>query len=301
MIGALLTGGVTFRRVVGLRHVGLAVAAGALCGVLVFALPSPELVVSVHDKLVTVVGAAVAVPLVAALVAGDRSGGYEALAGVRPISSLALASGRLLGLFMGGLLLALIVSLVGAAIAGQRAVPQALTGVAQESSWRFGLPRGLNGPFELTVSAWLPLVASGELHVDAHRGGEHTELDLPLKPGRRHRVSVPHLDAVGDLYVTLTPGAGVVLGSSPPTLAMPPQTLGIARLAAGRAYVERIAFALIVTLAAACAFQFQTSCLAGLLAFVRPPVSDQVWLVALALLLSFAVFATALIRRQAMP
>ena len=94
MIGALLTGGVTFRRVASLQHLGLAAGCGLLVGVLVLALPAPELAEVVHRKLVTLLGGALAVPLVAALVTADRRGGYEALAGSRPVSSPAWVAGR---------------------------------------------------------------------------------------------------------------------------------------------------------------------------------------------------------------
>ena len=301
MIGALLTGGVTFRRVVRPTHLLLAAGTGLLAGLLVLALPSDELAVSVHQGLVTVLGAVVAVPLVAAVVSSDRLGGYEALSGVRPITSPAWMAGRMLGLFMGGLLLALAVSLSAAVVAGQRPVPEQLPATAQDGSWRFALPSGAVGPFPLTVSAWLPLAASGVLELDVHRGGRVIHLEAPLRPGRRHRVSVPHLDAAGDLYVALTPGPGVLLGQTPPTVTLASTPLGVARLAADRGALGRLAFALLATLAAASAFHFQTACLSGLLAYLRPPPTDLAWVVGLALLLGFAVLGTALIRRQALP
>ena len=64
----------------------------------------------------------------------------------------------------------------------------------------------------------------------------------------------------------------------------------------------RLGFAALATLAAACAFHFETSCLAGVLALAvdLPPV-PWVWGVTVGLLLLFGTLGTALTRRAALP
>jgi hypothetical protein len=308
IVSSLLVAGVTFRRLITLRNMVLALLGGLIAGLLALGVPSASLARDVLDVLVATVAALVVLPVVAGLPTADRLGGYEQLQGVRPVRSLALALGRVQGSFVAGVLLLLIVAHIAHALAGMRTVPRQLTGKAEQTStagesWRFPLPAGADGPYRLTVATHLPFVGAGRLEVITRRSeGEHRQW-VPVLPVRRHEVVVPDLAPYrGDLYVTLIPQEGAVLGAEPPYLSVGMQSLGADMPAIPRSAVARLAFALLVVLAAAHAFHFETACLAGAFALaVTPPRGPWLWAASLVLLVAFAAVGTALVRRQALP
>jgi len=308
IVPALLVAGVTFRRLAAVRSLVLAVSGGLLAGLAVLGLPSPALVEDVFVALVAGFSALIVLPVVAGLPTGDRRGGYEQLQGVRPLSSLAWAVGRMQGSFVAGVLMLLIVSWVGNAVAGTREMPRVLSGVAQPgdsslAQWRFAMPVGVAGPYELEVQTYLPFAGSGELVVTTRRAdAEHTQ-SVAILPVRRHTVSIPDLaPARGDLYVSLEARSGVVLAAAIPTLVVGTDPQGLERINVPSTVLSRLAFALLVVLSAAQAFRFETACLAGVFALaVTPPDSRMAWVTAVLLALVFTTFAVTLVRRQAMP
>lgn len=301
-MGAVLAAGVTLRRMLGLRALLLALLGGVLCGLIVLGLPAPGFVVPVFRGTVTALAAALVLPSVAGLLTSDRQGGYELLAGLRPVSSLTWTAGRALGCGLGAFVLALVLALTGAFVGGTRELPVELLGQAQAGQWRFALPKGSAGPFDVTVECLFTRAAHGTLDVSVQRGQALVSESVDVRPARRQLIVVPDLaPAVGDLYVRIVPSDGVVLGEHVPTLRLDDAPLGMRGLAPGRDFGERLGFALLAVFAAACAFHFETACLAGLLAVVRPPPTTTAWLVIAALLLLFSVLGTALVRRQALP
>lgn len=302
MIGAVISGGITLRRMLRVRNAVFAAGAGALTGAVVLGLPTDALVHEVFGGLVTALAAILVLPVTAGLLAGDRRGGYESLAGLRPVSSAVWTLGRALGCVLGSFVLTLLIAFVASAVGGHRPMPVPLDGQSQGGAFRFGLPRGVSGPFDMQVECLFPLGVAGTLDVTIQRGQAVITRSVRVYPARRHVVVVPDLaPAVGDLYVRIEPSAGVVLGATPPSIAIGRAPLGADALPLRRDVVLRLGFALLAVFAAACAFHFETACLAGLLAVLRPPPSPTAWLVIGALLLVFAVVGTALTRRQALP
>ena len=170
-------------------------------------------------------------------------------------------------------------------------------------TWRFALPAGEAGPYRLTVDTHLPFAGAGALEVVTRRSeGEHRQ-HVTVLPVRRHEVVIPDLSPHrGDLYVTLTPTRGAVLGGSPPQLAVGQHPLGVQLPAIPQSTLARLAFALLVVLASAHAFHFETACLSGAFALaVTPPRGPWLWAASLVLLVAFAAVGTALVRRQALP
>ncbi|MDG2148392.1 MAG: hypothetical protein P8N09_02595 [Planctomycetota bacterium] len=309
MIAAsLLVAGVTFRRLVTLRNLALAAAGGLLAGLLALGVPSASLAHDVLNVLVATIAVLVIFPLVAGLPTSDRLGGYEGLQVVRPIRSVALAFGRVEGSLIAGLLLLLIIAHVAHGVAGLRMVPNQLVGKSEASSgsgelWRFSVPAGSQGPYRLLVNTHLPFAGAGELEVTTRRSsGEHQQ-QVTILPVRRHEVVIPDLAPHrGDLYVSLTPLGGVVFGVQPPALEVGERPLNLGVPAVPGGTLARLAFALLVVLAAAHAFHFETACLSGVFALaVTPPQSPALWALSFALLLAFASLGTALVRRQALP
>ena len=306
MLSALLVAGTSFRRVATLRALLLVVAGGALAGLLTLALPSPALVREVFLVLVSLFAALLVLPQAAAFCTGDRRGGYEALQGARPVTSVAWALGRLVGGFVAGLLLVLVLATVAQFVGGHKQVPHALEGrvaAGSGATWRFALPAESAGPFDLDVEAYVPFAGSGELAVTTRRAGGVHEQTVDILPVRRHTVVVPDLAPErGDLYLSLEPRGGVVLGVGSPRLVVGSRPLAEDALALPRDFLGRLAFALLVVLAASQAFRFETVCLAGLLALaVRPPTDPETWAAAALSAVVFSSLGATLVRRQALP
>jgi len=305
-LSTLLGAAITFRRLLTWRALLLAATAGLLAGALTLGLPSPALVPRVFPLLVLCFSALLVLPLVAALPTSDRRSGYEALQGARPLGSLGWASGRLAGSVLAGLLLALLLVVLAQQVAGRRPMPRIVSGLAmgaEDQVWRFALPAEVSGPFDLRLETYVPFVGSGSLEVTTQRGGSRHVQQLSVLPLREHVVVLPDLAPQrGDLYVSLRPSGGTVLGSRLPELVIGSRPLGADALALARSQLARLLYALLVVLAAACAFRFETACLSGLLALaLEPPQQLFGWTLAAGLSLVFATLGSALQRRQGMP
>jgi hypothetical protein len=305
---SLLVAGVTFRRLVTLRNLALAVTGGLLAGLLALGVPSVTLAHDVLNVLVATIAVLVVFPLAAGLPTSDRLGGYEGLQGVRPVRSVALAFGRVEGSLIAGLLLLLVIAHVAHGVAGLRMVPNQLAGKSEPTTgdgelWRFSVPAGSHGPYRLLVDTHLPFVGAGELEVTTRRSSGEKQQRVTILPVRRHELVVPDLAPHrGDLYVTLTPLGGVVLGAQPPKLEVGERPLSLGVPAFPGSTLARLAFALLVVLAAAHAFHFETACLSGVFALaVTPPQGPVLWTLSFVLLLAFASLGTVLVRRQALP
>jgi hypothetical protein len=308
IVASLLVAGVTFRRLITIRNLALAVAGGLLTGLVVLGVAGASLASDVLGVLVSIVAALVVLPVVAGLPTADRLGGYEQLQGVRPVHSLSLALGRVQGSFVAGVLLLLIVAHVAHAVAGQRLVPNQLEGKVEPpmgagETWRFSVPAGVDGPYLLTVDTHLSFAGAGSLEVITRRSdGEHRQT-LDVLPVRRHQAVIPDMAPHrGDIYVTLLPAGGTVLGDAAPRMSVGVRPLGVGAPAIRQTALARLAFALLVVLAAAHAFHFETACLSGAFALaVTPPHGPWLWAASLVLLVGFAAAGTALVRRQALP
>jgi hypothetical protein len=308
ILSPLLVAGITFRRLVGPRQLLLAAVGGCLAGLLVLGLPSPSLVRPVFVLLVSSVSALLVLPMVASLPTGDRRGGYEQLQGLRPIRSLGWCLGRLQGSVVAAALLTLVVHFVASQVARLRPMPHWITGRAEVSAdegqlWRFGIPAGVAGPFDLAVDSLLPFAGSGTLEVTVRRGGGELRLSLPILPVRRHVLVVPDLAPLrGDLYISLEGRQGVILGERPPELSVGTGPLAASELELPLEVLEKLGFALLVVLGAAHLFRFETTCLAGLLALgISPPEAAWSWALAVTALVAFGTAGSALSRRQALP
>jgi hypothetical protein len=302
----LLVASITFRRLATLRALLAAAALGALAGLLTLGLPSPALVERVFPLLVVLFASLLVLPLVAALPTGDRRGGYEQLQGSRPLASLSWAAGRLAGSVLAGLLLALVLATLAQEVAGGRMMPRRVPGLAMSADaelWRFALPAGARGPFDLRLETYVPFAGSGTLELEVQRGTAQHAQTLSVLPVRELVAVLPDLAPQrGDLYVTLRPGPGTVLGSRLPELVVGSEPLGSAALALATGHLARLLFALLWVLAAAHAFRFETACLAGLLALaLEPPQQALGWSLVAAAAVGWTALGSALQRRQALP
>lgn len=308
IVFGLLAAGASFRRLVALRNLALAAGAGLLAGLALLGLPAPELVRPAYVVLVCALGGALVLPLAASIPAGDRACGYEQLVGARPIASPALALGRVLGTLVGAAFLFLVLTECAQAVAAGRAVPEELVGSLASSpgelpEWRFPVPRGAQGPFQLELAVHVPLRRTAQLTVDARRGEGRQRLLQSVPAARRVELSIPDLaPARGDLYLRLVPGPGLVLGSAPPRLVVGLLPLGASALSLPQSARLRLLLATLAAVAAACAFHFETALLAALLAALLPVGENSLGSLATAvLLLVFSIIGTALVRRQSLP
>jgi hypothetical protein len=171
------------------------------------------------------------------------------------------------------------------------------------ATWRFALPAGSAGPFEQRLFGSGPRILRHALGVEVRRGGAGAVLDPVIVSGRSIRFDVPGLaPARGDLFVTLRPPAGLVFEARPPSLVVGEQPLGRAGLPLPLAPMRRLGIGLLAVLAAACAFRFETACLAGVLALaLELPRHGPRLGVAVVGLLVVALLGTALTRRAALP
>ncbi len=308
MSGVFIAALGAMRRIVRPATLLLALLAGGLAGAAVLGLAEPALAGDVFTMLVQVLAALLVLPLAAALASSERAGGFEQLVAVRPVSSLAWACGRLLGGLLGAATLALLLAAAARAVGGQMQVPVEATGVLADgglkgTTWRFALPVGARGPFDLRVET-LPLGAAGALlHVTVQRSDRREELAPVVVQRRTAVIPVPDLaPARGDLAVTLHADDELLLRDEPPRLAVGSQPLGRAGLEVSRATLRPLLLATLAALAAGCAFHFETACLAGLLVVIlRMPDGWMAWGGSILGLVLLAVLGTALQRRAALP
>ena len=286
----------------------LAAGAGALVGALVRGLPEPELAARAFPVLATVLGGFVTIPLAAGWIATERQRGYEQLIAVRAVSSAAWTAGRLLGSLGGASALLLLLFAVARVVGGSVIVPQIVDGVRMDEvgptpEWRFPVPAEHPGPYELQLDTLASRAGRHWLEIELRRGGVPLSLGARPISGRRVRLTLPDLaPARGDLFVTLRPGAGLQLDATTPRLTVGSIPLGRAGLPPPIDSATRLLVALLAGVAAACAFRFETACLAALLALALDPAGHQVTLlVSLVFLVSFATAGTALARRTAIP
>ncbi len=301
----------TCLRMVSRRHLLVAVVAGAGVGLLVRGIPSGEVAGEAFTTLLVALSAVFLLPLGAGLPANDRRGGFEGLVAVRAVSSASWGLGRCLGALAGAVVLVVVLQISARVVSGPTAVPRNVSGSLVSSvvprpaandghQWRFVVPDGDAGPFDLQVGTLLLYGGTSSVRAEVRRGEFTTSVERPVRPQRSLTLSLPDLSpAEGDLFVTLHAGPGMILSPRAPTLNVGTQSLATRRLEAGS--LRRLLLGLLAAVAAACAFHFETACLAGLLAItVRdPPVETTV--IAGGLLVVMAILGTALTRRQAMP
>ena len=317
---ALTCAATLMRRLLGLRPLLLAVTAGALVGALVAGLPDPSLAADLFPALVFAAGATLVLPLAAGPATSDRQGGLEALVALRPVGSLSWAAGRLLGTALASLLLVLLVAETARLVGGRVRVPLELVATRMnpglaEPTWRFALPAGSRGPFPVTLEVEAPGPLGGRLGLELRRGdGVATPPDVRVSR-RLVELELPDLwPERGDLFLTLRPrgaprldgapaaGGSLVLSDEPPRLELGGEPIGEQGLPLPRGSLPTLVFAALAAMAAACAFHFETACLAGLLALlVRTPSTTLTWVAACGLLLLFAAVGTVLSRRSALP
>jgi hypothetical protein len=308
MLGFAIITAAAMRRVLSVASVAIAVSVGALAGLLVLGLPDAELAAEIFGGLLAVLAAILVLPLVAGMVTAERRGGYEQLVAMRPISSLKWTLGRVLGAGLGAATLVMLLAFTARLIGGSLDVPVLASGERMDAglgapTWRFSLQAGAQGPFELAFDALVTRPGGGLLTLELSRGNATLTLP-PTRVLHRHtRVMLPDLHPNrGDLRVTLRAGDGVLLSRDAPQLTVGREALGRFGLPLPRGILLRLGFAALATLAAACAFHFETACLAGLLALaVNLPPDPWVWALTVGLLLLFATLGTALTRRAALP
>lgn len=308
MSGALVAGAAALRRMLTPATALLAALAGGLAGAAVLGLPDATLAPDVFEALLLVFGALLLLPLAAGLASSERAGGFEQLVAVRPVGSLAWALGRLAGALAGAAMLALLLGACARAVGGQLPVPLETQGVLDDESragatWRFELPAGVQGPFELRAEVLPAAPTGGLLSLVVARSDARVELPAVHVTRRSVRLELPDLlPARGDLRVTLAPGPGLLPGSAAPRLVVGRRPLGRGALPLPGAAGAPLLLAVLAALAAGCAFHFETACLAGLLALaVRLPDEPLAWTAAVAGLTALAVLGTALQRRAALP
>jgi hypothetical protein len=305
MSGALIAALAALRRMLTPATLLLAVAAGLLAGAAVLGLPEPSLAVEVFPALLQVLGALLLLPLAAGLASSERAGGFEQLVAVRRVGSTAWACGRLVGGMLGAVTLALLLATSARSVGGRLSVPVETAGLSIDggSTWRFPLPAGVQGPFDLRVET-LPLDPAGAwLEVSVQRSDRRQDL-APVNVQRRSAVVVvPDLaPARGDLFVTLRADDQLMLRDEPPRLTVGREPLGRAGLPLPREAAGPLLLATLAALAAGCAFHFETACLAGVLVIaMRMPAGAATWLAAILGLVLLAVLGTALQRRAALP
>lgn len=307
MIGAAIIAGGVFRRVLTLRALVLAAGAGVVAGLLAVGIPAPGLAADALTTIVAVFAALVVLPLVAGVPTSDRRGGLEQLVALRPISSLSWTAGRVLGFLTGAGWLVVVMAAAARVVTGAASVPDELVGMRAGGDeavveYRFPLPSGAEGPFELGFDVLMVGGPSGRVTLNLRRGRSSRRVVEDLRAQRRVVVPIPDLaPASGDLFVTLRPGDGVLLAAAPPRLVIGERPMALTRLPVARSGMLALLVALLAVVAAASAFRFETACLAGLLAVsvrVEAPWAYPVWAL---VLVAFAWAGTALIRRQAMP
>lgn len=307
MIAAAIIAGGVFRRVLTLRALGLASAVGVVAGLLVAGVPAPDVAADLLTPLVTVFAALVVLPLVAGLPTGDRRGGLELVVAMRPVSSLSWTAGRLLGFATGAGWLVVLAATLARLVAGAVPVPDDVIGMRVARSddvveWRFPLPAGAEGPFDLAFDVLMTGRPTGSVTLDVRRGRTSQLIDEKLVAQRRVRLPIPDLaPAKGDLFVTARASDGVYVGRTPATLVVGEKPMELTRLPIETSGLASLGIGLLAVLAAASAFRFETACLAGLLAVsvrVTPPWAHWVWA---GVLIAMAWAGTALTRRQVMP
>lgn len=305
---ALHAGASSLRRMLRPACVGLALLAGVVAGLIVRGVPGGELASAIYPTLVATLAGVLALPLAAGILTAERHGGFEQLVAVRPIGSLAWTLGRVCGSLVGAALLVLLLSAGARVLGGTVKVPDTLEGSSvlatpATSVWRFALPAGSTGPFELRLSGKGPRIARHALGVEVQRGGV-SEVLAPLSvSGRTIRFDVPGLPpARGDLFVTLRPAPGLLLAGTAPRLVIGERTLGRSGLPLPLDSGGRLGFSVLAALAAACAFRFETACLAGVLALaVNLEPGEPRFALAVLGLFGMAILGTALARRSALP
>jgi hypothetical protein len=307
-VSALIAGLAATRRVLSLGTMSLALLAGLLAGLALLGLPEASLVAEIFPLLVQVLAALLLLPLAAALPSAERAGGFEQLVAVRPVSSIAWGLGRVAGGLLGAALLALLLGLTARAVGGRAQLPlesvgRLAGGTAAASIWRFEVPEGARGPFDLQIST-VPLDPSGTaLSASVRRGARGQELRAITVQRRSAVLAVPDLAPErGPLEVTLRCDAHVVQADPPPRLVLGHRPLGRGALPLPWEAAGPLLLGVLAALAAGSAFHFPTACLAGLLGVSVPmPGAIWTWALALAGLLTLAVLGTALQRRAAMP
>jgi len=307
--GAFIVALGALRRLLGPLPLALATGAGALVGLIVRGLPEPELAARAFPLLATTLGALVALPLAAGWICAERQRGYEQLVASRRLSSLSWSVGRLTGSLVGAGSLLLLLFATALVIGGSVLVPEVVDGVRMDEpgggapEWRFPLPAEHPGPYELQLDVVASRTGHHPLEIDLRRGGVPLALGPRSISGRHVRLTLPDLaPARGDLFVTLRPGTGLQLDTTTPRLTVGQIPLGRAGLPPPIDSATRLLVALLAGVAAACAFRFETACLAALLALALDPAGHPVTLiVTLVFLVSFATAGTALARRTAIP
>jgi hypothetical protein len=301
-------GAAALRRMLRPATMLLALLAGTGAGLIVRGLPEGDLAGMVYPPLVATLVGVLTLPLAAGLATSERHGGFEQLVAVRPIGSLPWTLGRVSGSLVGAALLALLLAASARTVGGTVRVPETVEGSNVRSTsalpvWRFALPAGRTGPFELRLAGVGPRILRHELGVEVARGGAREVQPSRVVSGRSIRFDVPDLaPARGDLFVSLRPGPGLLLDDAAPHLVIGQETLGRAGLPLPLGAVRRLAFAVLAVVAAACAFRFETACLAGVLALaVNLPWAGPRFPAAAAGLLVVALLGTALTRRAALP
>ncbi len=314
MLGGVLIIAVgTVRRMLSWPALAVAVLAGAgaglaLTGLAQTGLPATSMLPAAYSGLVRVLAAVLVLPLAASVPTAERAGGYEQLVALRPIASWAWVAGRVIGSVLGMATLVLLLGHCTRWVAGGIEVPDTVAGqrMATEVTdpmWRFALPAGRRGPFDLQLQVFARYPGSQPLRIHVTRGDGVLSLAPTVYSRPQLTVPLPDLwPERGDLFVTLHPGPNLVLGEAPPQLGVGTMPLSRADLPLPTAAAAGLLLALLTALAAACAFHFETACLAGLTALaVELPPGPLPWLAAIALLLVIATLGTALQRRSAMP
>ena len=309
MIGLALVAGSTFRRMLGLRALILAAGLGLVTGLLVLALPAPDLARDVYELLLLLFGAVLVLPLMAGLPTSDRAGGYEALCALRPISSGAWAVGRLVGQISGGSVLVVLLAICAREVGGARQVPQRVAGELGatlpngDRTWRFPLLMDEGGTFDLELELLFLEGLAGDVTVTARRGASERAVSRRVVPQRRLVVPLPvPSDEAGDLYVTIGTTAELRTGREAPRLVVGTRALGRGGLPLPRDALGSLLLAALAVLAGSSAFRFETACLSGLLVLALPQPSSPLWFWAVGLgLLLVATLGIAISRRQALP
>jgi hypothetical protein len=307
-LSALVAALAAARRLLTAGTMTLAVLAGLLAGLALLGLPEASLVRDVFPLLVEVLTALLVLPLAAALPSSERAGGFEQLVAVRPVSSASWGLGRVAGALLGTATLALLLGGTARAVGGRASVPVEATGrlaggVAGSYAWRFDVPDGARGPFDLSVPT-LPLDPAGTpLAATARRGGRQQELRAVTVQRRSAVLVVPDLRPErGPIEITLRCDPHLVPSDPAPRLLLGHRSLGRGELPLPWGAAAPLLLGVLAALAAGCAFHVQTACLAGLLGVTVPlPGTAWIWALALAGLLSLAVLGTALQRRSALP
>ncbi len=306
----VLTAGHLFRRIVTIRSLALACVGGFLAGWILRGIPVPNLIPNLYGALVSTMAACLALPLIAGILARDRRAGLEALVALRPVSSVSWAMGRLMGSLSGGVVLLFAVGTITFLVAGPTPLDVVSMGRRMdegggvESTWRFPLPAGTTGSFDLHLSPILGRGPTGVLYLEVHRGSsEAKKLEREVVAQRRVTVSIPDFsDVKGDLFVGIRPGKNVVLSETAPELVIGRVPLSQGGISLPRSRLVVLGLGLLAVLAGAAAFRFETACLAGLLALtVTIPDDMTAWCFAAVSLLLVSMIGIALCRRQAMP